>query len=209
LIQPGDLSRPIRILDVGGTAAFWKSNWNLECDNLIVTLLNLEHTDDNVDLPVTSHVGDARDMPQYPDQHFDFCFSNSVIEHAGSLYEQKRMAQEIRRVARGYFIQTPYRYFPIEPQYHFPGWAQLPYWVRTMLHQRMDLGWVKAEQDYLDARIRIESCRLLSIREMRLLFPEAQIEYERFGPLIKSLIATRPARLTRLQNSPVRESVLA
>ena len=55
----------------------------------------------------------------------------------------------------------------------------------------MDLGWVKAERDYLKARTDVEGCRLLSRREMSLLFPDGPIQCEWFGPFLKSLMAVR------------------
>jgi len=185
--------RPVSILDVGGTEDFWQSNLNDYKRHIRITLLNLDPQPIVSDLPIRAITGDARSMPQFPDKEFDFCFSNSVIEHVGSLADQKRMADEVRRVARGYFIQTPYRYFPIEPHFLVVGWAQMPVWVRTALHQRFELGWVKSESDYIQARINVEGCRLLSIRELRSLFPDAEVRFERIGPLVKSLIAVRAA----------------
>jgi hypothetical protein len=184
-------------LDIGGYEDFWKSAWNESCAGLEVTLLNLETERLSGLLPMTSVAGDARDMAQFEDGQFDLCFSNSVLEHVGTLADQKRMADEIRRVANGYFVQTPYRYFPIEPHFLVPGWVGLPVWLRTALHRRMDLGWVKAEPGYLQARADIEGCRLLSLKEFRLLFPEGQIVLERVGPFVKSMIAVR-GRANRL-----------
>ena len=184
----------LRILDVGGTLQFWVNSWPVGgWEKISVTLLNISNQQIVGELPITSVEGDARDLHQFGSGEFDWCFSNSVIEHVGTLADQLRMASEVRRVARGYFIQTPSRYFPIEPHHHFPGWAQLPIWLRTVLHQRMDLGWIKAEPNYLSARIDVESIRLLSLREFRLLFPDAEIRYERIGPFLKSITAVRKA----------------
>ena len=183
----------VQILDVGGTEHFWASLWSGDCQTLHITLLNLEPVQIESDLPIEAVVGDARKMPQFRNGEFDFCFSNSVIEHVGTLSDQMRMADEVRRVAKGYFVQTPYRYFPIEPHVHFPFWNQLPIWVRTKLHQNLNLGWVKAEPDYLKARADIEGGRLISIREFRLLFPDAQVELEKLGPLVKSMTAVKAA----------------
>jgi hypothetical protein len=191
------------ILDVGGTEKFWRSVWNEQCRRLSITLLNLTATPVSGDLPIRSLAGDARDLSQFQNLAFDLCFSNSVIEHVGTLADQRRMAAEIRRVANGYFVQTPYRYFPIEPHFHVPGWAQLPVWCRTVLHQRLDLGWFTAEPDYMEARIDVEQIRLLSRREFRNLFEDAEIRFEKIGPLIKSMIAVRLAK--NLRHGPGRE----
>jgi hypothetical protein len=190
LLPKGDTST--QILDVGGTEKFWMSVWNEQCEHLSITLLNLSAAPVSGHLPVRSVAGDARELSEFGALEFDLCFSNSVIEHVGTLGDQRRMAEEIRRVARGYFVQTPYRYFPLEPHFHVPGWAQLPLWCRTALHQRMDLGWFSAEPDYIKARVDVEQIRLLSKREFCALFGDAEIRLEKVGPLIKSMIAVRP-----------------
>jgi hypothetical protein len=192
MVQAGADGGPVSLLDVGGTAHFWRTIWHEKCQGIDITLLNVDHQPEPGDLPIRSTTGDARSMPQFADGQFHFRFSNSVIEHVGSIADQKRAADEIRRVAKAYWVQTPYRYFPVEPHYHVVGWAQLPVWLRTALHRRMDLGWVRAEPDYLRARVDVESCRLLSMREFRLLFPDGEIRRERIAGLTKSLIAVRP-----------------
>jgi len=175
----------------GGLEAFWAKAWNERLHHASVTLLNLTKEKTTGKLPCVSVAGDARDLSGFRDGEFDFCFSNSVIEHVGTLADQSRMASEISRVAKGYFVQTPYRYFVIEPHYQFPAWQFLPLWLRTALHQRFNLGYVPAEKDYLTARIGVESVRLLSLREYRALFPDAIIRREKIGPLVKSLVAIR------------------
>lgn len=189
LIPPGDGRK--RVLDVGGTEEFWANAWNQNWPELSITLLNLTAEKTSGKLPITSVAGDARDLSRFETREFDYCFSNSVIEHVGTLADQERMANEIRRVAQGYFVQTPYRYFPLEPHFHVPGWAQLPVWCRTALHRKLNLGWLPAEPSYLKARIDVEQIRLLSLREFRLLFPDAEVRMEKIGPLIKSMMAVR------------------
>lgn len=182
---------PVRVLDVGGTVAFWRStaaDWLPRCQ---VTLLNLR-PEAAEELPgVTSVAGDARHMPQFADSSFDLCFSNSVIEHVGTLFDQQAMAQEIRRVSRGYFVQTPYRHFPIEPHFLVPFWQYLPPGVRTALFRRFRLGWMGRQPDPFLARAEVEQVRLLNRREMQCLFPEATLLAERVGPLVKSLVARK------------------
>lgn len=65
----------------------------------------------------------------------------------------------------------------------------MPVWVRTAMHQKMNLGWVGAQPDYLQARIDVEQTRLLSLREFRLRFPHAEMPTEKLGPMIKSFTA--------------------
>jgi hypothetical protein len=189
---PRDKSN-IRILDVGGLEKFWTNAWDERFHNLSITLLNLAPEPTSGSLPIVSLAGDARDLSCFGEKEFDFCFSNSVIEHVGTLADQHRMASEVSRVAKGYFVQTPYRYFVLEPHFHFPLWQMLPIWLRTAIHRRFDLGYMRAEKDYLTARMDVEQIRLLSLREFRGLFQDGQIRQERVGPFVKSLIAVRPA----------------
>jgi len=182
---------PVRVLDVGGTVAFWRStaaDWLPRCQ---VTLVNLR-PEDTGDLPgATAVAGDARHMPRFADRSFDLCFSNSVIEHVGTLYDQRAMAREIRRVAHGYFVQTPYRHFPLEPHFLVPFWQYLPAGVRAALFRRFRLGWMGRQPDPFLARAEVEQVRLLNRREMRVLFPDATLLAERVGPLVKSLVARK------------------
>jgi len=53
----------------------------------------------------------------YSDNEFDICFSNSVIELVGSFEDQRKFANEIRRVGRKLWVQTPARSFFFEPHY--------------------------------------------------------------------------------------------
>jgi len=87
-------------------------------DQVFITLVNLEP--ENASLPnTTSIAGDARKI-EAEDSRVDVVFSNSVIEHVGANQDQMQMAQEVRRVGKRYFIQTPNKYFPLEPHFLFP-----------------------------------------------------------------------------------------
>ncbi len=155
-----------------------------------VTLLNNDFAE-RPQLPYLSYVvGDAREMGMFPGRHFDICFSNSLMEHLGTA-DQRRVANEIRRVSKGYFVQTPNRYFPMEPHFLVPGWQFLPVSLRARLLQGRDLGWMKRERDPARAREAVESIRLLSGRDLKGLFSDAQIHREKIGPLTKSLVAWR------------------
>jgi len=120
---------------------------------------------------------DARDLP-FADAEFDLAYSNSLIEHLPAP-DRARVAAEIARVGRRLFVQTPNRWFPIEPH------ALLPFvhWLPRRLGRRLwRLGVTGEPFDHI---------QLLSARDLRGLFPDAEIVRERFGPLTKSLIAVR------------------
>lgn len=186
------LREPVRILDVGGRGGFWHANAPLLRKECEITLLNLEVLFFVEALPdMVSVVGDARRMTQFADKAFDVCFSNSTIEHVGTFADQQAMAQEVQRVSRAYFVQTPNRWFPLEPHFLFPFWQFLPHGTRAWLHQHFDLGWLPHQPDPQLAGAEVLQIRLLTARELAGLFPGADIVREKIGPLTKSLMAVR------------------
>jgi hypothetical protein len=182
------LPKPLRVLDVGGTEAFWQAMGRSSEGELEVTLLNV--TSSATESPwFTSIAGDARDLSQFDDRQFDVVFSNSVIEHVGGLEDQRRMADEIRRVGQRYFVQTPNRYFPIEPHFLFPGFQFLPEPAKIFLIAHFRLGSYDIVSDRVHARELVREIRLLSLAEFRRLFPGATIYRERLLGLTKSFTA--------------------
>jgi 2-polyprenyl-3-methyl-5-hydroxy-6-metoxy-1,4-benzoquinol methylase len=182
------LGRPLEILDVGGTAAVWQSMGLANACGVRITLLNVakqEVSDSNI----TSMVGDGRNMNMFTNAQFDVVYCNSVIEHVGNIEDMQRMAEEIRRVGRSYFLQTPYKYFPIEPHFVFPLFQFLPIFLRIFLVQHFSLAWTGRIPDRDVAERAVKSIVLLSKTELRSLFPDADITAEKFFGLPKSLLA--------------------
>lgn len=68
---------------------------------------------------------DARCLP-WPDKYFDIVYSNAVIEHVGTFEDQRRMASEVMRVGRQWFITTPNRWYPFEFHLRLPFVTWLP-----------------------------------------------------------------------------------
>jgi hypothetical protein len=186
LIAP--LVKPLRVLDVGGTEEFWQSLGYGNRDDVWVTLLNLTATATSSPQFV-SIAGDARDLSQFKRREFDVVFSNSVIEHVGDFHEQKRMADEVQRVGKRYFVQTPNRYFPVEPHFLFPWFQFLPEAVQVWLLGRFRLGTYDIVTDREYARELVREIRLLSLREFSSLFPVANIYRERLLGMTKSFVA--------------------
>lgn len=180
-----------RIVDLGGVLAYWKAMENLWNARLIhITIINLKGKP-VVDEPITVIIGDARDMRQFDDNAFDIVHSNSVIEHVGLWNDQLRMAREIRRLAPRYFVQTPNSRFPIEPHYRMPFIHWLPESWRIAIIMRCACGFYPRARSINDARKIIYDACPLSKKQMTRLFPDANIELERFAFLTKSLIAIR------------------
>ncbi|MEM1163126.1 MAG: class I SAM-dependent methyltransferase [Pseudomonadota bacterium] len=183
------------ILDVGGTRGFWDV-WGklIEWDHVSITCLNLPGDGVPVrpsDSPVGMIYGDARDMSGIPDQSYDLCFSNSVIEHVGGWGDMERMAAEIRRIAPSYMVQTPNYWFPIEPHARTAllHWLPEP-WAYRMVMRRQRGFWAK--QDTVAGAVRaIQSARLLDALQMQALFPDGRLHRERFMGFTKSLISLK------------------
>ncbi len=110
------ITQETRILDIGGTVDIW----SFVTAKPQITILNLYPPvypvkEENVNWVI----GDARDLP-FKDKEFDIAFSNSVIEHVGDISSQKDFAKEISRVGRHYYVQTPNKWFPVEPNFMAP-----------------------------------------------------------------------------------------
>lgn len=182
------LRKPVRILDVGGTQRFWDSMNYTDGSAIDVSLLNLDRQE-------TSHpnfrsvVGDATDLKEFPDNEFDLVFSNSVIEHLFTWENQVKMAKEIRRVGKNYFVQTPNYWFPIEPHFVFPMFQYLPRYLRVTLILNFKLGHHPKYDDRALAVKKVDEVRLLSMRQMKRLFPDGKLFLEKFVGLNKSIVA--------------------
>jgi hypothetical protein len=175
-----DLRCEDRILDVGAGwgAALERFNTTNE---IVAVDLRPEMSEWLAQPNVVVRQADGTLLP-FDDDEFDVAFSNSVIEHVPR-HLQAAFAAEIRRVARRYFVQTPNRYFPLEPHYQVPFFQFMPERTQRALNRRFDLGW--------QARGHWEEIRLLSSRDLKRLFPDGQVYRERILGLPKSLLAVR------------------
>jgi hypothetical protein len=184
LIQ--DLNKPVTILDIGGTVRFWVDEGYHERDALI-TIVNIRAEKSGYN-NIRVIKGDASDLSQFKDKAFDISFSNSLIEHLYTLENQRKMANEAMRVGKYFFIQTPNRYFPIEPHFKFPFFQFLPKILQIFLQTKTSLiNGVRYKHLYAERIVR--EIRLLSKRELKKLFPQCKLYTERFMWLRKSFIA--------------------
>ncbi len=181
----------IKILDVGGTAYFWDTlKFPEEESNIQIILLNITEQKSN-NSKIKSVIGDARDLSRFTNKEFDLVFSNSVIEHLNTFEDQKNMADEIRRVGKRYFVQTPNKLFPIEQHFFFPFFQFFPIKIQIWILTHLNLLWwkkIKSKEEAIDL---ISEIRLLSKKDMKILFPDSNIITERFLFLPKSIIAVK------------------
>ncbi|HSD81961.1 MAG TPA: class I SAM-dependent methyltransferase, partial [Solirubrobacteraceae bacterium] len=124
-------------------------------------------------------VADAGERLPFADGEFDLAYSSSVVEHVAP-ERRARFAAEVRRVARGFYVQTPAFGFPVEPH------ALLPFahWLPPALRRPY---WRVGAQGHW------EDVRLLRRWEMEALFGAGgRVVGERWGPLTKSWVAIAP-----------------
>ena len=180
-----DLGCTIRVLDVGGTSRFWQESKLLDFPSIQITLLNIE-AEQTVPSSMRSVTGDATAMPEFVDREFDLVFSNSVIEHLYTWDQQQRMAHEVNRVGKKFYIQTPNRYFPIEAHYILP-YAQ--FWPKALLHKTLTGTRLSRFRKWESALAKqyISEIRLLNETEMKSLFPAGKVFREKCIGMTKSI----------------------
>jgi SAM-dependent methyltransferase len=111
----------------------------------------------------------------FADQEFDLVYCSSVIEHVAPA-RRAAFAAEVRRVGRGWYVQTPAWSFPLEPHSLLPAAHWLAPRVRRVYWR---LGAARAW----------ENIALLRRDELERLFGPAHPE--RLGPLVKSWVCVR------------------
>jgi Methyltransferase domain len=195
------LPAPVRILDVGGTVAYWETV-GLPNSGVDIELLNIER--ELVQTPFTSVAGDARDLSRYKDKSFDVVFSNSVLGHVGGQSDQQRMAQEVRRVGTYYFVQTPNHGFPIDwrtmvPLFHFLS-ARSQAWC----FERFAVGAYRRARDKEEALHWATRVRNIRGAELSTLFPSAHVVPEKVAGFTKSFILHNFPSPVTTQGEPIR-----
>lgn len=173
-----------RVLDIGGTPYFWNLAAELSLPLPKITLLNLAPQPPGF----PQVLGDACRLP-FRDQSFEAVFCNSVIEHLGTREAQLQLANEIRRVARAYFVQTPSRRFPVETHFVtlFLHWFPKPVQKRWM--RRLSLAGTEGRLPQAALEPFLNDLLLLNAPEFHALFPEAEVQVERLLGFEKSLVA--------------------
>ena len=146
---------------------------------------------------------DESGLLPFENNYFDIVHCNSVIEHVGinkaqqwsvrdgkkfakmAFERQKKFADEIRRVGKKYFVQTPNKNFIFESHTWLPLVQFLPRPILIRMIRWLNKWWVKKTAP---------DWNLMTEKQMKELFPDAIIVREKVCGLTKSLIAISGSR---------------
>jgi hypothetical protein len=177
--------RHARVVDLGGT---WEI-WDLIPHEFTVTLVNRSPwpcVPGRLADRYRIVMADACDLGGlFASGSLDLAFSNSAIEHVGGRSRRILFAEEAKRLAPSWWIQTPNPLFPIEAHTGMPYYWQWPAWAKA-----------KAE-DIRRQRIpewheEMASTEPVYEEEMRALFPGGLTYREWTLGMVKSFALYRP-----------------
>lgn len=199
LLSPGKESK---ILDLGGwdgahIYSIVKNDYNITIADISETSLKKAREQYHYKTVLI----DESEKLNFADKEFDIVFCNSVIEHVtlpknkiwntkstkefqeAAFKRQKQFADEIRRIGKSYFVQTPFKYFIVESHSWLPG--IIVFLPRNILIKTLKLfnkfWFKKTSPDW----------NLLTIKNMKFLFPDAEVHLEKSLGMIKSIIAVK------------------
>lgn len=186
-----DIER-MRVVDLGGTVESWRRAPVRPREVVVVNLLEPGDADTSGLTPVLGDACQARGVLSESgvDAGFDLVFSNSLLEHVGGHANRVALAREVRALAPRHWVQTPYRYFPIEPHWVFPLMQFLPVAGRTRVARDWPLVHTRPASA-AEALEDVQWTELIGITELRSYFPESQVVMERMAGLVKSIVAVK------------------
>jgi ubiquinone/menaquinone biosynthesis C-methylase UbiE len=204
-IQNFTITPDTRILDIGsadGTSiASILRGTEARPENIFIADINKKRLEEGREkfgyVPIL--IPESGTLP-FEDRFFDLVYCSSVIEHVtvpknqvwtiGSGREfsrvaamrQESFAHEIRRLGKGYFVQTPNKWFLIESHTWLPFAGYLPRRMLVPLLRITNRYWIKRTSP---------DWHLLTFAEMRELFPDAVIKKEKLLGMTKSIMAIK------------------
>lgn len=186
-----DLERPLKILDLGGSDYHWRNTDIVNDKDFHITIVNTESQNLDGIRNISFLKRDVNDLSFFDDKEYELVYSNSLIEHINDFKKQKRLASEIVRIGKHYFVQTPNYYFPIEPHFLYPFYQFKSDDAKTNLLMKRKTGWFEKQTDEAEARKLATSIRLLKKSELEEIFPGSNIYSEKYFLLTKSFIVYR------------------
>lgn len=184
------------ILDVGGTEDYWDINGGFidsHRDRLKIYIINIdEFSGQKTHRSIFEYVtGDATKAHIYNSVAYDFIHSNSVIEHVGHWPDIRSMANCIEQSAKPFFLQTPNFWFPMEPHFRTLFYHWSPETVRAEMLVKEARGFRAKCDNWHEAMAQVESVKLLTYSQLKILLPDARIVREHFLGLTKSFMVVR------------------
>lgn len=190
---------PLRIVDLGGTPAFWENWWKVsEADALEITLINNHDVDQSQkdrDASARFIKNENRDATTLTVEYlrqFDIIFSNSFFEHLGERSAQRELAAKIVESGQPYFVQVPNKHSPVDPHHPFaPFFALLPFSVRARLLTISAFRPGEHAVSIEEAKAWQGRYAPLGLGDMRRLFTDATFQVERPLGVPMSILASR------------------
>lgn len=180
-----------KILDIGGDIQYWKNiGWQHPACKIHLLNLYESKVPENEIQQFSSSIGNGLSL-EYKKGDVDLIFSNSVIEHVGSYANQQIFAGEVRRVSDKYIVQTPSIWFPLEPHSLIPLFQFLPHPIRALLIMTFNINYFPKAKTYKEAIKVSHSTLMFTHKRFKQLFPEAEIQVERFLGIPKSYTAIK------------------
>lgn len=182
----------MRVIDLGGRADVWLTA-PVRPEEVVIVNLELGSRLERPSEPtpwmreVEGNACAPRDLSHLGS--FDLVYSNSVIEHVGGHERCLRFAETVHSLGDAHWVQTPWRYFPLEPHWVFPGFQFLPIPLRSTVGKHWPIGFgglTALRSDPVSAVLWIQ---LLSVTEMARYFPDSTLLHERIAGITKSIIA--------------------
>ena len=179
--------RSYKICDLGGSRHFWEK-LNLDIPAGHITVFNISDAETSAiaggaenDIHVVLY--DGKHLP-VKEGTFDLLVCNSVMEHVPPT-QRAALVSEMRRVAKHIFCQTPAYEFFIEPHFIVPFIHWLPRWLGFQI-SKISPWRLLSRSSAATLHSYWWNTKLLSEREIRALFPYAEILKERTMGLTKS-----------------------
>jgi hypothetical protein len=176
------------VIDLGGRIITWQ---RLPVRPKHVHMVNMQPP--RADIPEWAEfdLGDVCALPAHiAGRQCDLVLSNSVIEHVGGHERRERFADSVHQLSGSYWVQTPWRYFPIEPHWMAPGMQFLPVAVCVQVARRWPLSRECGKPRETAVR-KVLGVELLDRTQFHYYFPDSLIRTETVFGIPKSLIAYR------------------
>jgi hypothetical protein len=172
----------MRVLDLGGSPDYWAK---APIRPASVRCVNLDPNDVSQDPSWIEYV--VADACERQPGDYDLVVSNSCIEHVGGHERRLRFSETVHSAADRHWVQTPYRFFPIEPHWLFPGFQFLPTSAQMKISRTWPLSPIRSTAD--SAWADVSGVELLSITDVRGYFSGSTIWFERWSGAVKSIVA--------------------